>query len=219
MKKLSLALIAILLATVVIVPAVPKAQAADETTVQMVVSPTNPCGWSVLPYPVTQPNVVADEVCTYHGSNSSIQRVVARVSPCDVFKPETCKKSTIRVTPWVQPQDVQRYSGQLTTTVALGVMDNNPLYQICMANILFFGAQAKGFDGGMSEQAMIPLCATLGLAGSVYAACEVAWTINNQLNAWAAIASERGHVLLATVYRSWAVAWGAAAGVICTMPS
>ena len=155
MKKLSSIFVALLvILSAVIVPAVPTAQAADEITA--VVVPSDPCGVGAPTYPVINQYVVVEWICTYTGHDQSVtNRVTAKITPCFVMNQSTCRNTTPRITNWVKPQDVPSYAGQLTTTVALGVMDNNPLYQICMANILFFGAQAKGFDGGMSEQAMI----------------------------------------------------------------
>jgi hypothetical protein len=169
-----------------------------------------------MSYPVTNQYVVVEEICTYAGTDATIRpRVTAKVTPCFVMNQSTCKNTTPRITNWVKPQDVPGYTGQAITQLALGAMDNNPLYQICMANLLFFGGLLN--DQSMTD-AMMASCITVGTAGSVYLACEAAWNINNGLNAAAATAAERQQIYTAAVFRSWATAWGAAAGVICATP-
>ena len=211
MKKLSLVL-AIVIALAGFLPSASQpAQASssvEETTTQWASS--DPCGGGQ--YPNLSQYVVVQWVCVYAGNNAAQltqPRVTAKLSPCIVPDPSTCKTGKPPIIKWALYKDMPE-----SASIAIWNQTNS-LYTICMAHAAFFDNMLG--DHTMQEN-IVPLCLSIGGTIGLYVACEYAWEINARFAVLTYQAEQQGQTIRAAILRNAMTAWASIAGVICTTP-
>ena len=204
MKKLSLALIAVVILSAFIVPAVPTAQAADEIPVTL--APSDPCGGGQYPNP--NPFVVVEWVCHYVGTHGE-QITTAKLTPCYVMNQSTCRNGTPKQIAWKSYADVEFAQ----STVNAGRI----LARLCNAHLIYL-RDTLDFLGQPTED-LGPVCDVLLTAGSITAGCVYAGNITAYFQAYAAELEQAGRTVSAAVVRSIATSWAAATASICSLPT
>ena len=207
MNKLSLVLIAILFATIVIVPAVPvQASTGTIEEIPVTLAPSDPCGGGQ--YPNANPFVVVEWVCHYVGTHGA-QITTAKYTPCYVMNQSTCRNGTPKQIAWKSYADVEFAQ----STVSAGRI----LARLCNAHLIYLRDTLTIL--GQPTEDLGPVCDVLLTAGSITAGCVYAGNITAYFQAYAAELEQAGRTVSAAVVRSIATSWAAATASICSLPT